>query len=230
VFANRTEAGLRLAERLEEYRGRDDVVVVGLPRGGVPVAMVVARVLGVALDVIVVRKLGIPFQPEVAMGAIGEGGVRVVDDRVVRQAGVTVDQLATVEAHEHEVLDERSRRFRAVHPMVSLAHKVVIVVDDGVATGSTARAACAVARAHAAQRVVLAVPVAPEDWAERLGTAADRYVAVATPRRFRAVGCHYRDFAPTTDDEVVGCLRTARRANDAVTDTASDASTPDRPA
>ncbi len=209
-FLDRVEAGRRLADHLGHLRGRE-VVVVGLPRGGVPVAAEVARALGAPLDVIVVRKLGVPSQPELAMGAIGEGGVRVVDDRMVVATGVTATALAAVEAAERRELARRADRFRGRRPAVELAGRTVVVVDDGMATGSTARAACEVARAHGAARVVLAVPVAPAGWQDEMAGVADEYVAVATPEPFGAVGRFYVDFRPTTDDEVVACLDASRR-------------------
>ncbi len=216
MFKHRRDAGRQLASCLSHYRDDPNVVVVGLPRGGVPVADEVATALDAPLDVIVVRKLGIPFQPEVAMGAIGEHGARYVDSDLVARAGVTAEQFAEVERREREELEWRSHRFRAGRPSESLLDRVVIVVDDGVATGSTARAACHVARSAGASRVVLAVPVAPSDWAERLHDAADEYVAVETHWRFGSVGLFYRDFAQTPDAEVIECLRSAterRRAD-----------------
>lgn len=218
MFKHRRDAGRQLASCLSHYRDDPNVVVVGLPRGGVPVAGEVAAVLHAPLDVIVVRKLGIPFQPEVAMGAIGEHGARYVDSDLVARAGVTAEQFAEVERREREELEWRSHRFRAGRPSVSLLDRVVIIVDDGVATGSTARAACHVARSAGASRVVLAVPVAPSDWAERLHDAADEYVAVETHWRFGSVGLFYRDFAQTPDAEVIECLHSAaerRHADDA---------------
>jgi putative phosphoribosyl transferase len=205
LFANRVDAGRRLAERLQHLRGVD-AVVVGLPRGGVPVAREVARSLDVPLDVIVVRKLGVPYQPELGMGAIGEGDVRVVDDEMVRLAGVTAEQLAAVEARERVELDRRAARFRGGRPRVPLAGRTVVVVDDGIATGSTARAACQVVRAQGATRIVLATPVAPVEWTSRLAGAADELVSVATPLAFHAIGQFYLDFNQTTDEEVVACL------------------------
>ncbi len=175
-----------------------------------PVAAEVARALGAPLDVVVVRKLGVPFQSELAMGAIGEDGARVIDRDVVQAAAVTRRELAVVEAEERVELERRTRRFRADRPRVSLSGRVVVVVDDGIATGSTARAACAVVRSQGASRVILAVPVAPPDWRQRLAGVADEYVCVATPEPFYAVGQFYDDFRPTTDDEVVACLHESR--------------------
>ena len=208
VFANRADAGRRLAARLLDLRDKR-VVVLGLPRGGVPVAFEVARALGAPLDVIIVRKLGVPFQPELAMGAIGEDGVRVINREVVRAAGVSAGELAAVEARERAELERRARRFRGGRPRQSLDGRVAVVVDDGIATGSTARAACQVARLQGAARVVLAVPVAPPRWQARIGAVADELVCLQTPARFSAIGQFYADFTQTTDDEVVACLQRA---------------------
>ncbi len=208
LFANRTEAGYQLGEQLA-LSGIDEPVVVGLPRGGVPVAAAVARVLDAPLDVIMVRKLGVPAQPEVAMGAIGEGGVRVLDEVTIRRAGVSQAAQARVEAAERQELERRLDRYAIGRRRTDLEGRRVIVVDDGIATGSTARAACQVVRAQGAARVVLAVPVAPVGWSARLGDAADDFVCVETPEPFLAVGRFYTEFDQTTDDEVVRCLRTA---------------------
>ncbi|MFJ4694036.1 phosphoribosyltransferase family protein [Streptomyces sp. NPDC088766] len=207
-FRDRRDAGRQLAVRLGHLKGAE-VVVLGLPRGGVPVAAEVARALGAPLDVCLVRKLGVPFQPELGMGAIGEGGVRVINDDVVRTARVAPDELAQVEAREREVLERRARRYRAGREPVGTEGRTVLVVDDGVATGSTARAACRIARAGGAARVVLAVPVAPHDWTARLGEDADELVCLHTPWDFYAIGQFYADFSQTDDDEVVACLEEA---------------------
>ncbi len=206
-FSNRVEAGQRLAHELAPLAG-EDIVVLGLPRGGVPVAAEVARSLGVPLDVIVVRKLGVPAQPELAMGAIGEAGARFVDNRIVARAGVSPADLDRVEAREREVLEARVRRLRGGRPPVDLAGRTAVVVDDGIATGATARVACTVARHLGAARVVLAVPVGPESTLAAV-TEADTVVCPVTPRRFLAVGQHYADFRPTTDEEVVALLAAA---------------------
>ncbi|MFD6989216.1 phosphoribosyltransferase family protein [Streptomyces sp. NPDC059943] len=208
LFMDRRDAGRQLAGSLRHLEGTE-VVVVGLPRGGVPVAAAVAEALNAPLDVCLVRKLGVPFHSELGMGAIGEGGVRVINDDVVRMTGVTEDELAGVEAHEREVLDSRARRYRGGRAPIGLEGRTVLVVDDGVATGSTARAACRIARARGAARIVLAVPVAPRDWTERMGSDADDYVCPYTPRDFYAIGQFYVDFAQTDDDEVVACLAEA---------------------
>ncbi len=208
IFADRADAGRQLAQRLRHLTG-EPVVVLGLPRGGVPVAFEVAEALGAPLDVIVVRKLGVPFQPELGMGAIGEGGARVINEEVVRLARVSPRELADVEVRERMELERRSQRFRGDRPRVPLTGRTAVIVDDGIATGSTARAACHVARALGAARVVLAVPVAPPDWERRLGRDADELVAVETPDPFYAIGQFYADFSQTRDEEVVDCLERA---------------------
>jgi putative phosphoribosyl transferase len=214
LFSNRTDAGRRLAERLladptAEVHG-DDVVVLGLPRGGVPVAAPIADALGAPLDVIVVRKLGVPAQPELAMGAIGETGARVLDEPLVRHLGVRADDLRAVEERERIELDQRVVRLRRGRPRIALDGRVAVVVDDGLATGSTARVACQVARHLGARRVVLAVPVAASPTLRSGIPGADQVICLATPEPFVAVGAHYRDFSPTTDDDVVAALDASR--------------------
>ena len=208
AFVNRVDAGRRLAERLQ-HLGGEPVVVLGLPRGGVPVAFEVARAIHAPLDVIVVRKLGVPNQPELAMGAIGEDGIRVLNDDVIGITQVSERELAAVEARERAELERRARRFRGERPGHPLEGRTAIIVDDGIATGSTARAACQVARAHGATRVVLAVPVAPPGWTSRFEADADELIALETPEPFFAVGQFYEDFSQTTDDEVVSYLERA---------------------
>ena len=216
VFADRSEAGRRLAVRLQRFRG-EDAIVLGLPRGGVPVAFEVARALHAPLDVIVVRKLGLPVQHELAMGAIGEGGVRIVNRDLVRDAHVSDEELAAVEARERAELERRARRFRGHRAGVPLAGRTAIVVDDGVATGATARAACQVARAQGAARVVLAVPVGPPDTIGELEASGDidEVVCLETHRWFMAIGQFYADFTQTPDEEVIDLLaRAAAPAGD----------------
>jgi len=208
VFADRADAGRRLAARLGHLRG-EPVVVLGLPRGGVPVALQVARALAAPLDVIVVRKLGVPFQPELGMGAVGEGGVRVLNPEVMRACGVTEDDIAAVQAREQAAVETRAARYRSRRPRQPLAGRVAVVVDDGIATGSTARAACQIARALGAARVVLAVPVAPAGWQARIGADADEMACVDTPRGFSAIGQFYARFPQVSDEEVIACLEHA---------------------
>lgn len=212
LFADRADAGQRLAAALRPL-ARSDPVVLGLPRGGVPVAFHVARELGAPLDVIVVRKLGVPYHPELGFGAIGEGGVRIISDDIVRRGQVSEADIASVERTEEAELLRRARAFRGDRPRIPLTGRPVILVDDGIATGATARAACAVARAQGAAHLVLAVPVAPPDTAERLRGEVDELVCLSTPRGFSAVGEWYRDFGQTPDEEVVSLLaRAADRA------------------
>jgi putative phosphoribosyl transferase len=208
MFADRADAGRQLAARLQRLRG-EPVVVLGLPRGGVPVALEVARALGAPLDVIVVRKLGVPFQRELGMGAVGEEGVLVINREVVRLSRVPADELTAVQAREQAQVNARAARYRACRPREPLAGRTAVVVDDGIATGSTAKAACQVARAHGAARVVLAVPVAPRGWQARIADAADELVCVHSPTDFYAIGQFYADFSQTTDDEVIACLQAA---------------------
>jgi putative phosphoribosyl transferase len=194
-----------LAQRLVAL-GFERPVVLGLPRGGVPVAAPVAAALDAPLDVILVRKLGVPQQPELAMGAIGEDGVRVLNHEVLTAAAVGEDQLAAVEQAERAELEDRAVRFRQGRARVPLEGRTAIVVDDGIATGSTARAALRVARAHGAAEVVLAVPVAPPRACEAMRSEADEVICLEQPARFGAVGQFYRDFDQTTDAEVVALL------------------------
>jgi len=210
-FFDRVDAGRRLAQKLGHLRGQD-IVVVGLPRGGIPVAFEIAQALGAPLDVIVVRKLGVPFQPELGMGAIGEGGSRVINEEVVSTVGVSPEALAGVEENERALLERRVQRFRGGRPPVALTGRTAVVVDDGIATGSTARAACQVARAQGATRVVLAVPVAPSQSVAALRRDADEVVCLETPERFFAIGQFYDDFTQISDEEVVELLRRASKS------------------
>jgi putative phosphoribosyl transferase len=207
-FLDRSDAGRRLADRMLHLRG-EDVVVLALPRGGVPVAAEVARALGAPLDVIVVRKLGVPVQPELGMGAIGEGGVRIINPEVVAITHVTDAEIAAVERRERVELDRRARRFRGDRSRTPLAGRTAIIIDDGIATGSTARAACQVARAQGAARVVLAVPVAPPSACRALAADADEVICLETPGHFLAIGEWYQDFSQTSDREVVSLLQRA---------------------
>lgn len=207
-FVDRADAGRRLGARLGHLRD-ENTVVLGLPRGGVPVAFEVARALGAPLDIIVVRKLGVPTQPELGMGAIGEDGVRVINDDVVRHALVSEAELAAVEVRERAELDRRVSLFRGHRPRHSLTGRTALIIDDGIATGSTARAACQVARALGATRVVLAVPVAPSLWGDRLMDDADELIALQEVDDFWGVGQFYENFTQTPDADVIACLQRA---------------------
>ncbi len=225
LFADRADAGRRLAARVEHLRG-EQVVVLRLPRGGVPVAVQVARALGAPLDVIIVRKLGVPFQPELGMGAVGEDGVCVTNREIVDMAGVDESELAQIKARELAAVEARAARYRAGRPRQPLDGRVAVVVDDGIATGSTAMAACQVARAQGAARVVLAVPVAPRGWQERIGNAADELICVQSPEAFFAIGQFYADFAQVSDEEVIACLEHAEAKTPAGTGPSGDPAGP----
>jgi putative phosphoribosyl transferase len=207
MFADRSDAGRQLARKLLSLRGHD-VVVLGLPRGGVPVAVEVAAALDAALDVVVVRKLGVPLQPELAMGAIGEGGVRVLDNDTIATIGITSHQLLEVETRERGVLEARVAALRRGRARIELTGRTAVIVDDGLATGSTARVACQVVRRLGAVRVIVGVPVAPAATVAGL-PEADEVVCVLVPRPFGAVGVHYRDFRPIPEAEVLALLDAA---------------------
>jgi len=201
-FRDRRSAGQLLARQLEPYAHRSDVVVLGLPRGGVPVAFEVADALGAPLDVFVVRKLGVPFQPELAMGAIASGGVTVLNDDVVTMAHITPDMVARAVSAEERELARREHLYRHGKPPLVLTGKIVILVDDGLATGSTMRAAVeAVKRLHPA-RIIVAVPVGARESCRLLAQTADDVICLQVPVPFSAVGLWYEEFSRTSDDEV----------------------------
>jgi putative phosphoribosyl transferase len=209
VFRSRRHAGQLLGERLQEL-SLEAPVVVALPRGGVPVGYEVARALGAPLDIGLVRKLGAPGQPELGIGALGEGGAVVLDRGALRALGVTRAQLDDVLARERAELERRRVRYRQEHPALDLVGRDVILVDDGIATGVTAAAAARVLRARGARRIIAAVPVSPPGLAETLGSYFDGFVALSEPAYFTSVGRWYRDFAQTSDREVVELLRASR--------------------
>jgi putative phosphoribosyl transferase len=210
-FRDRTDAGRQLADKLAAYADRSDVLVLGLPRGGVPVAFEVARSLRAPLDVFLVRKLGLPGHEELAMGAIATGGVRVLNEDVVRTLNVPEDVIDAVASEEQQELARREHVYRDDHPAPAVQGRTVILIDDGLATGSTMRAAVAALRQQQPARVVVAVPVAaPEICAEFEGEA-DEIVCAQTPQPFYAVGLWYDDFTQTTDEEVRDLLQRAAR-------------------
>jgi predicted phosphoribosyltransferase len=206
-YADRRAAGVELARLLSAYRGRKDVVVLALPRGGVPVAHEIARELDAPLDVFLVRKLGVPGHTELAMGAIASGGVRVVNDDVVSWYGLSRSIIDQVAATEQVELERREREYREGRPGTELTARTVILVDDGLATGSTMKAAVQAVRMHAPARIVVAVPVGAADTCRALAVIADEVVCARTPEPFSAVGLWYRDFSQTTDDEVRALLQ-----------------------
>lgn len=207
IFNNRIEAGRALGEHLKYLQGQD-VIVLGLPRGGVPVAREVSKTIHAPLDVIVVRKLGVPTQPELAMGAIGEGGALFINNEVLRIIQISPEDFAQVQKREEEEVKVRALKFRGGRPSKSLKGRIALIVDDGIATGSTAQAACKVARAMGAGKIILAVPVGSKEATSALKKDADEVVCLETPKDFFAVGEWYRDFASVSDEEVVDLLHT----------------------
>jgi erythromycin esterase-like protein/predicted phosphoribosyltransferase len=211
TLSDRAHAGRLLAERLRKYAGRDDVIVLALPRGGVPVAFEIAQALRAPLDVFLVRKLGAPGHDELALGAIATGGVRVLNTQLIESLGIPREWVEAIDAKEMRELERRERAYRGDRPPPDLTDRVVILVDDGLATGSTMMAAVRAARQDEPERVVVAVPVAPPEVCAALQEEADEVLCLHTPRAFGAVGAWYSDFSQTTDEEVVALLEIARR-------------------
>jgi len=209
MFENRREAGQQLAQELSGYADREDVIVLGLPRGGVPVAFEVAKALGAPLDVFVVRKLGFPGNPELAMGAIASGDVRVMNQNVVRTIGVSDKAIERVIKEEREKLKEREEIYRGARPRVDLEGKTVLLIDDGLATGATMRAAVRALRQHNPEKIVVAVPTAPPETCAEFKKIVDEIICVTTPRMFMGVGGAYRDFSQTTNQQVRDMLEKA---------------------
>lgn len=208
-FTDRASAGRTLAKKLEHLRGRN-VIVLGLPRGGVPVAFEVAQALGAPLDILNVRKLGVPWHEELAMGAIGTGGVRVLNNDIIMSMGIRKDELDEVTARQQLELDRRERLYRSGRPAPALHNRIAVLVDDGIATGATVRAAIEVVRAQQPSAIVLAVPVVQESVAEELRQDVHELVSVITPADLIAIGVWYDSFPQLTDDEV---RRTLSRGN-----------------
>jgi predicted phosphoribosyltransferase len=209
LFRNRADAGRVLSGKLRAYAGRPDTLVLALPRGGVPVAFEVARALGAPLDVFLVRKLGLPGQEELAMGAIASGGVRILNPDVMERMDVAPEIIDRVTAIEKEELQRREREYRGDRAPLNVQGRTVILVDDGLATGSSMRAAVAALGRMRPRAVVIAVPVAARETCEALRDEADDIVCARTPEPFRAVGLWYQDFSQTSDDEVRDLLRQA---------------------
>ncbi len=201
-FADRREAGRKLAQELSGYTDREDVVVLGLPRGGVPVAFEVAKAHQAPIDVFVVRKLGVPGNPELAMGAIASGDVRVMNEDVVESAGISEEAIQRVAEEERQKLRDREDAYRGARPGVDLEGKTVILVDDGLATGTTMRAAVAPLREHKPTEIVVGVPTGPPETCADVSERVDEAVCLTTPEPFFGVGGAYRDFSQTTNEEV----------------------------
>lgn len=209
MFEDRRTAGEELAHKLSAYADREDVVVLGLPRGGVPVAFEVAKALKAPLDVFVVRKLGLPGNPELAMGAIASGGVRVMNEDVVHMTDVSDEAIENVAEKEQEQLEEREEIYRGARPGIDLAGKTVLLIDDGLATGATMRAAVTALREHNPEKIVVAVPTAPPETCSEFEDVVDEMICLTTPRTFMGVGGAYRDFSQTTNEEVRTLLEKA---------------------
>jgi putative phosphoribosyl transferase len=201
-FRNRTESGQLLARKLGRYAGRPDIIVLALPRGGVPVAYEVARALRAPLDVFLVRKLGVPGQEELAMGAIATGGIRVLNEDVVRELKIPPRVIDSVAAKEAQELERRERLYRGERPAPDVNGRIVILVDDGLATGSSMRAAVAALRQKNPRRIVVAVPIAAAATCRELESEVDEIVCYETPEPFYSVGLGYEDFSQTTDEEI----------------------------
>lgn len=212
IFSDRTDAGRKLARALADYAGQDDLVVLGLPRGGVPVAVEVAKELGAPLDVFLVRKLGVPGHRELAMGAIASGNVRVLNREVVDALEMDEATIDGVAATEREELERRERMYRSGQDGLALRGKTVILVDDGLATGATMRAAIRGVRSHEPERMVVAVPVASADVCAELGELVDEMVCLETPDPLVSVGVWYRNFGQTSDREVQAALSQVNHA------------------
>ena len=212
-FLDRPDAGRRLAGALAKYADRPEVIILALPRGGVPVAYEVAHELRAPLDVFLVRKLGLPGHEELAMGAIASGGVRIIDQRLVEMLGVLPEDIEHVTAREQQELERRERLYRDRRPPPDVAGKTVVLVDDGLATGSTMRAAVEALRKEGAGKIVIGVPIAAPDTCESMRSEVDDIVCAVTPEPFRAVGIWYVDFSETSDEEVRELLERAAVSN-----------------
>lgn len=223
MFRDRVDAGRSLAQRLKHYAGRDDVIVLGVPRGGVPVAFAVAEALHAPLDILLVRKLGTPGQKELAMGAIASGGVRILNEEVVRDLGISEADLASAVSEQEAELQRREQMFRGVRPPVSVRDKITILVDDGIATGSSMLAAVSALRSLHPKKIVVAIPVGPSHARSQIGPVADEFICVSTPEWFFAIGEFYENFEQVEDEEVRNLLSRAAKARLAPAETAASA-------
>jgi len=210
LFRDRAEAGQILAAKLKQYARRPDIVILALPRGGVPVAYQVATMLDLPLDIFLVRKLGVPGQEELAMGAIASGGIKVSNEDIIRALHIPQSVIDDVAAKEQRELERREKFYRQDAPAIDVTNKTVILIDDGLATGATMRAAAAALKQQNAKKIVVAVPVAAESTCQELETEVDEAVCALTPEPFYGVGYWYDDFSQTTDEEVIDLLKKSR--------------------
>ena len=215
-FRNRTEASQVLARRLQQYKNQPDVLILGLPRGGVPVAYEVARELNAPLDVFIVRKLGVPGHEELGMGAIATGGVRTLHEGIIREIGISPQTIEAVSAREQAELERRERLYRGDRPAPTIKGRTVVIVDDGLATGSTMKAAIQAVRQQDPRQVIVAVPTAPSETCEQLKESADHVVCALTPEPFFSVGGSYADFTQITDGEVRDLIASAANISSGV--------------
>ena len=215
-FRNRTEAGQVLARCLQQYKNQPDVLILGLPRGGVPVAYEVARELNAPLDVFIVRKLGVPGHEELGMGAIATGGVRTLHEGIIREIGISPQTIEAVSAREQAELERRERLYRGDRPAPTIKGRTVVIVDDGLATGSTMKAAIQAVRQQDPRQVIVAVPTAPSETCEQLKESADHVVCALTPEPFFSVGGSYADFTQITDGEVRDLIASAANISSGV--------------
>jgi putative phosphoribosyl transferase len=216
MFANRVDAGRRLAAKLARYANRDDVVVLGIPRGGVPVAFEVARAIHAPLDILLARKLGVPGERELAMGAIASGGARIINRRLIAELGVTEEQVAETIAEQEAELQRREELYRGVRPDIAIMGKTIILVDDGIATGSSMLAAIEALRTLHPEKIVVAVPVAPTHADADFGSVADEFICLDQPEEFYGIGQFYKDFSQVDDLEVRALLERSTGASASV--------------
>ena len=210
IFENRRDAGKQLAKELSEFKGQNDAIVLGLPRGGIPVAYEVAKALELPLDVFIVRKLSVPGQPELAMGAIASGDIKVMNESVVRNAGISDQQIEEVAHKEKEELKKREKAYRGARPDIDLQGKTVLIVDDGLATGASMRAAISALREHNPKKIIAAIPTAPRDTCQEFESEVDQIICLRTPSPFWGVGGSYQNFSQTTNEEVRTFLNKAQ--------------------